>query len=170
MIISDEKTVRLSEASAGDLVRLQIREHSLYGIVLGQERSRTVVGALQPLPDRVAHPFHFTPSNENYVVSYGSEWYIEIVPGDEFFAGNTDLRWASGALSLQGEEWIITFLPSPNDHEHAELYYNLSINELTESPTRESAKVGRWRIWKSASSFANQRESALIEVEAVKVG
>ncbi len=170
MIISNEKTVRLSEASAGDLVRIGIREHSLYAIVLGQDRSRTVVGSLQPLPDRVDHPFHFTPSNESHVVSYGSEWYIEIVAGDEFVAGNTDLRWASGALSLQGDQWTLSLAPSPNDHEHSEVYYNLTTNEMTGSPIRESANIGRWRIWKSASSFANQRESALVEVEAVKVG
>ncbi|MFF2320231.1 hypothetical protein ACFVTJ_04175 [Agrobacterium sp. NPDC058088] len=168
MITSGEKIVRLSETQPGELVRISIREKLLYAIVLGQEGRRTILASLEALPERTIHPFHFTPASERRVISYGSDWFAEILPGPEFAVGSSAFRWASGALRLEGGEWILAIHPGPDDHEHTEVYYNLSSNQMTAMPDQEdTAPVGRWRVWRSHSAYMDPRAEALLTVEAV---
>lgn len=171
MITSGEKIVTLSETTPGELIRISIREKLLHAIVLEQQGKRTTVASLEALPERTTHPFYFTPSSEGRVISYGSDWFVEILPGPEFSVGSSALRWASGALRLQNDGWILAIHPLPTDHEHAEIYYNLSSNEMTGRPRPEdSAPIERWRIWRSELAYSNHREEALVTIQAVDMG
>lgn len=171
MITTGEKVIRLSEAHPGDLIRIAIHENSLYAIVMGQEKRHTILASLQPLQERSNYPFHFAPANERRAISYGSDWYIETLPGPEFSVGSSALRWASGALRLQDDGWILAIHPLPTDHEHSEIYYNLSSNEMTGRPHPEdSAPIGRWRIWRSELAYSTDSEEALVAIEAIDMG
>lgn len=170
MITSNERVIRLSEAVPGELVRIAIRDDVILGIVLAQDRRQTIVAALQPLPERTTYPFHFAPSSERQVITYGSNWYMEILRTPDFWVGSPSWRYASGALRLQGGDWFICVHPSPSDHQNSEFYYNLSTNEIVGGPgLEESAPISSWRIWQSESAYLNQLGEPLITVEAVNM-
>ncbi|WP_311272127.1 MULTISPECIES: hypothetical protein [unclassified Rhizobium] len=129
-----------------------------------------MLATLEPLPDRVEYPFHFSPANDGYAISYGPDWYLEIERGTDFQTGSQSLRWASGALRLQGDSWILAVHPSPTDTRHGEIYYDLTTNEMVGTPLQaESAPIGRWRVWQSKEAYLGQTGSPLIGVSAVEL-
>jgi hypothetical protein len=170
MITSNEKIVRLSKAEPGELVRLSMQKNVSFAIVLAQDNRQTILAVLEPLSELGDRPFHFAPSGNTFVISYGRDWYLEIVPDVTFSVGYAGWSWASGAIKLEGENWILSTHPSLHDHESEPLYYNLKTNEMVNAPASDhSAPVAHWRIWRSWSEYQNQVVTPLVEVKAVPV-
>ncbi|SCX00874.1 hypothetical protein DSM25558_0191 [Agrobacterium sp. DSM 25558] len=171
MQTTDLKIKKLSETMPGELVRLSaLGRAPRFCIVMEQKRENAILACLEPIAGVVDRPFHFFPSNNLNAVSFGSDWFLDIELDHEFYPGSQSMRWGSGALKLQGTEWVLSIHQMPTAYQLSELFFNLSSNEITEMPAvSTSAPISQWRIWKDREAATLPDGKPLVTVQAVEV-
>lgn len=148
-ILSNAMVKSVGETVPGELYRVGLRDS--YAICITVEKSvgpRILVGGLQsPEFDRPSW-FHLERSAQ--CLSFGLDWVIEPIVGDETFPHRTFVTEDVGVLIVQGEDAALRFdrVPDPNHYDcvHVSLTGKGRVErEVNAVPYRQ------WRIWMNAA-------------------
>ena len=105
----------LSAATAGELVRFDLRGASALAIVLRQTGQSTVCAFLET-NDEARPPFFMAMTIEGLVcVSYGTEWLLDLAFDTNTFPGNSEYSDKHGVIHV-GEATVAINLNRPPDN------------------------------------------------------
>lgn len=170
-------TKLLSETTIGELVQVRIGTHIVFSIILGSaanQVARRIVGFLEPLPNNrdrgmptIDYPTHAEINNDRKVISFGTDWVLEPILGDRSWPGNREAFHMNGSLVLDGNQYLAFFRSAPDDHDHDDVWFNLSNSTVSDRPPTDlGAPVERWRIWASRNELTKVGGAHLIEIIA----
>jgi hypothetical protein len=166
-VTSDAKVKRLGDTQPGELIQILSSQEamSLLAIVLAQNPPKDVlVGCLAPISGFSKEPVYLVKSPSLECISYGTEWVLKPLAGEEFRLDNFEYNGRAGALHLSEEGWSICFATPPSDPHHSEVEFSLSSNSITGHVTC-GAPVAHWRVWESSEAYESSEGSYLFEVD-----
>lgn len=99
--------------------------------------------------------WHSTSENSK-CLSYGSNWTLEELHGNETVPGNTFQHREDARLFIEGDGLILQFRP-PQGLSHNTALFNLTGNLLKQDTLSTSASpVLKWRIWENRATYESQ--------------
>lgn len=146
-VLSGTTIKSVGDTVSGELYRVGLRDSYAICITIEQsERPSVLVGGLQsPEFDRPSW-FHLERSTK--CLSFGVDWVIEPIVGDEAFPHRSFVTEDVGVLIVQGEDAALRFdrVPDPNHYD----YVHVSLTGKGRVEREANAVPYRqWRIWMS---------------------
>jgi hypothetical protein len=142
----------LRSASAGELVRFDLRGASALAIVMRQTERGTVCAFLET-NDEARAPFFMAMTTEGLMcVSYGNEWLLDLVFDASTFPGN-DRYWDQHGVIHVGETAVAINLNRPPDNIRLSAgAFDLNTFDTADVHRRTHAPVTSWKIWHTAAA------------------
>lgn len=165
-LIQTISTKTLGQTTPGELVKLRVPNGNHFAIVLGNEHEGRLVGFLEPT-GAASYPVFRRVSSTLNGISYGHDWIVDLVGGDESWAGNRSHLTAAGALLVDADGVWLSLQPNPDDHRSTESYFDLKTNKFTDRFPENFTPFMNWRIWQSKEDYLRVGAKPLIEVRAV---
>ena len=122
------------------------------GIALAKdEGSDCLVGVFESHGE--AHPMMARQSGDLECLSFGTDWLLEPVHGDQSFPGPHQILRRAGLLALTRDGWLMNFATSPIDRagQFAFEWWNIGSNVLVSALPDRAVFFSEWHIWASAA-------------------
>ncbi len=161
-----------SQTEPGELIAFALRRHRAIGLVLANEQNRTLIGLLQSSEKGLdlAPPFAFHLDHRSYgnneCLSFGRDWVLELLPGDESIPGRVS-EWAnSGAVYLHSDGARIFFKGIESTSFSSGYTFNLDSSELVTDDDRGTPHLA-WRIWGSEADRDHNSRQPIMSFQGI---
>jgi hypothetical protein len=142
----------LREATAGELVRFDLRGASALAIVMRKTERGTVCAFLET-NDEARAPFFMAMTTEGLMcVSYGNEWLLDLAFDADTFPGNGRYSDQHGVIHVGETTVAINLDRPPDDIGLSAATFDLKTFKTAEVHRRTSAPVTSWKIWHTAAA------------------
>lgn len=166
-LITELATKKISDAKPGELVKVLVNKDYVFAIVLDVNTRRAMVGILSTANGASSAYDRISP--DSACLSFGVDFAVEPILGEETRAGNSAHQTNSGVLFTAGSVFLICFQPARNDLRDIEVYFDLSNGKFEDTYPRElAAPFLKWNIWESREACKRPGNEPLIRVEAVQ--
>ena len=125
-----------------------------------------MVGFLEPTGEATCPAFRRL-CRDYKCLSYGLDWIVDFVGGDESWAGNRSHLTSAGALLVDANSLWLSLQPNPEDHWSNESCFDLLANKFTDKHPEDFTPFLKWRIWESKEEYHRTGSKWLVEVNAV---
>lgn len=165
-LIKNISTKTLGQTVAGELVKLKVPSGNHFAIILDNDPQGIIIGFLEPTGEAL-HPVFRRVGKGYKCLSYGLDWVVDPISGEESWAGNRSHLTSAGALLADAETVWLSLQPSPEDHRSTESYFDLRANKFTDRHPEDFTPFLKWRIWESKDEYLRPDAEPLIDVSAV---
>ncbi|MDX8446546.1 hypothetical protein [Mesorhizobium captivum] len=169
MIISSNLSVKtLEECEPGELVRTLTGGQSLFTLVLTdpivEQGGRRVVrvGLLEDHDDS-RRKYSFLANANRKVISFGTDWALEPIAGDEMRHGNNAANHRSGRLTLSRQGYHLRFSSLPDDPFGDDVIFNLTDTAIVDQVGEDAVPLRGLRIWAKEADVTQQGAGHLLE-------
>ncbi|MEH6718834.1 MAG: hypothetical protein V7704_08140 [Aurantimonas endophytica] len=136
----------LSDVEPGELFRMALRGSYALAVVLERTGTRPLLGCLSS--PEVPHPFYLHGGMDPICWSFGIEWVIDPVIGQESFVTRRFVGDEIGVLCLdEGDAWL-RFDPPEGRNDFDGVTFSILGNGAIEEP-RNSVRYRQWVIWQT---------------------
>jgi hypothetical protein len=165
-LIQPFSTKTLGQTTAGELVKLRTPAGNPFAIILDKDSKAATIGFLEPTGGN-QYPVFRRLGSDFQCLSYGSDWLIDLVSGDESWPGNRSYLTATGAILVDAQTAWRSLQPASDDHTSEESYFDLGANKFTRKHPENFTPFMNWRIWQSKEDYLRIGAKPLIDVRAV---
>lgn len=159
-------TKTLGQTTAGELVKLTVPAGNHFAIILDNDPQGTMIGFLEPTGD-APHPVFRRVGKGFKCLSYGFDWVVDPIVGEESWAGNRNHLTSAGALLVDANSLWLSLQPNSEDHTSTESYFDLKTNKFTDKHPDDFTPFLQWRVWQSKEDYLRAGAKPLVEVKAV---
>lgn len=153
-VLGDATIKRFADTDSGELVAFGTRTRNL-GIVLApQDGDGRLIGMVTVGEE--PHPRMIFGSPKSECLSFGTNWAIEPLSGDQSFPSLHERTNLAGLLAQTAEGWLMSFATSGVDSvgRFTTQWWNISSNKQENLGDR-AALFASWRIWQSSDEWRN---------------
>lgn len=166
------ETKSIFDAEPGELVAMELRRHRAIAIVVEQHQMECWLVVLHSTETLSPSPPIALAVNRRQgskpVLSYGSNWVIELIPGDESYPGNTAAYQVPGVIyvDVDGPRLYSRAREASGFEEGTCVdLANTRFVDLADSGTPHL----HWRIWESSDERQRTSTSPILEFSATQV-
>ncbi|MGO7077940.1 hypothetical protein ACCT03_29585 [Rhizobium johnstonii] len=153
----------------GELIQFSNGGHGSFGIIVAKGDDTTLVGTLNDHHE--GHPRVIALDNDEECLSYGADWCLEPVEGDEAYPYTHEPNRRSGLLVLKGDNWFLAIAASGVDSFGRFTMHWLNLNTYVMSTnTIRGAYFSKWNIWLNADERSVPLAKPLLEFNAKSTG
>jgi hypothetical protein len=136
----------IGETRPGELFRARVRGALAVCLTVGTEQQDSIGIALLRGPNITYPSYTRWARLADPCLSYGTEWQIEPIPGDETFPTSPQLDEQIGVIFLDGTSVLLRVDPVSETAQYGMFFVDLLKGEACQLP-QNASPFKRWRIW-----------------------
>lgn len=166
MIANYSKIVPAAELQAGELIRFSFDSTSTLGFCLGAREAEQPFRVLLLSPTRRIPqvPAIVSPQLSDHVISFGSEWVLEVVDTDDSWVGNHEHSERPGTVLASADGYGMLYLELSGFRE----VVRIDLQHWQIEGGGECAPFIKWRLWVNQTQMDRHGADPLIVFDATR--